>query len=48
MEDRCMVCAERTMGSELFWMHPKELLGELGHVESRFSLFGDNMSVSAR
>jgi hypothetical protein len=25
---------------KLFWMHAVELLGDLGHVESRFSLFG--------
>jgi hypothetical protein len=28
MEDRFMVCTERTIGSELFWTHPLELLGE--------------------
>ena len=27
-QDRCTVCAERTIASESFWMHPKELLGE--------------------
>jgi hypothetical protein len=25
-----------------------ELLGDMGHVESRFFLFGDSVSVSAR
>jgi hypothetical protein len=25
-----------------------ELVSDVGHVESRFSLFGDNVSVSAR
>jgi hypothetical protein len=25
-----------------------ELLGDLGHIESRFSSFGDGVSVSAR
>jgi hypothetical protein len=24
-----------------FWMHPKELLGDVGHVDSRFGLFGE-------
>jgi hypothetical protein len=28
--------------------HPMELLGDVGHVESRFSLFGDSVSVGAR
>jgi hypothetical protein len=36
---RCMVCVERTIGSEIVWMHPIELLGDVGHVESRFSPF---------
>jgi hypothetical protein len=26
-QDRCTVCIERTIGSELFWTHPMELLG---------------------
>jgi hypothetical protein len=29
-------------------MHPMELLDDMGHVESRFGPFGDNVSVSAR
>ena len=32
----------------LFWTHRMELLGDLGHVESRFSLVGDSVSVGAR
>jgi hypothetical protein len=47
-QDRCMVCAERTIGLKMFWTHPMELLGEVGHVKSHFSLFGDGVSVSAR
>jgi hypothetical protein len=31
-----------------FWTHPMELLGDLGHVESRFGLFEDSVSVGAR
>jgi hypothetical protein len=31
-----------------FWMHPVELLGVAGHVESRFYPFRDNVSVGAR
>jgi hypothetical protein len=30
-----------------FWMHPMELLGDVGHVESRFGPFGDNFCVGA-
>jgi hypothetical protein len=31
-----------------FWTHMMELLGDMGHVESHFSPFGDIVSVSAR
>ena len=31
-----------------FWTHPMELLGDMGHVESRFFPFGDNVGVGAR
>jgi hypothetical protein len=30
-----------------FWTDPIEYLGDVGHVESHFGLFGDNVSVSA-
>jgi hypothetical protein len=29
-------------------MHRIELLGDVGHVESRFGPFGDSVGVSAR
>jgi hypothetical protein len=29
-------------------MRPMELLGDLGHVESRFGAFGDGVNVGAR
>ena len=47
-QDRCMVCAERTIGSKTFLTHRMELLGDMGHVECCFSLFGDSVSVGAR
>jgi hypothetical protein len=31
-----------------FGMHLMELLGDVGHVESYFGMFGDSVSVSAR
>jgi hypothetical protein len=31
-----------------FWMHPMELLGDVGLAESHFCPFRDNVSVSAR
>ena len=47
-QDLCMVCAERTIGSEIVLDAPDELLADVGHVESSFGLFGDGVSVSAR
>jgi hypothetical protein len=44
MQDRCMVCVERTIGSKIIL----ELLGDVGHVESPFDLFRDSVSISAR
>ena len=48
VQDRCTVCAKRTIGSEMFWMHPMELLRDVGRVESRFSPFGDSVCMGAR
>jgi hypothetical protein len=31
-----------------FWTHPMVLLGDVGHVESRFGPFGDSVNVGAR
>ena len=47
-QDRCPVCAERTIGSEIVWMHPMELLSDVGHVEPRFDPFRDSVSFGAR
>ena len=47
-QDRCMVCVERTIGLEIIFDAPMELLGDVGHVESRFGSFGDSVSVGAR
>ena len=46
-QDRCTVCAERTIGSEIILDAPDELLAVVGHVESSFGPFGDGVSVSA-
>ena len=48
MQDRCTVCAERTIGSEIVLEHPMELLGDVGQGQSRFGLLGDNVGVGAR
>ena len=47
-KDRCTVCIERTIGSEIILDAPMELLGDMGHVEPHFFLFGDSVSVGAR
>ena len=54
-QDRCTVCAERTIGSEIVCMHPMESLGDVGHVESRsvclemvFVLVQDRCTVYAK
>ena len=48
MQHRCMVCAEHTIGSENILHAPDGILGDMGHLESSFSPFGDNVSVGAR
>jgi hypothetical protein len=48
MQGRCMVALNVPLALKSFWTHPMELLGDMGHVESRFGLFGDGVSVSAR
>ena len=45
---RCTVCAKRTIGLEIVLDHLMELLGDVGHVESRFGPVGDSVSVGAR
>ena len=48
VQDRCTVCAKHTIGSETVLDAPDGTLGDTGHVESRFGLFGDGVSVDAR
>jgi hypothetical protein len=48
MQDRWKVCVERTIGLDTFWTHSMELLGDVGHEECHFFLFGDSISVGAR
>ena len=47
-QDRCMVCIEHTIGSEIISTHPMELLGDVGHVEPHFFPYGDSVCVGAR
>ena len=47
-QDRCTVCAEFTIGSEIILDAPDGTCSDVGHVESHFDLFGDGVSVAAR
>jgi hypothetical protein len=42
-QDRSMLCIKRTQAQKSFWMHPMILQGDVGHVESCFGPFGDNV-----
>ena len=46
-QDRCTVCAERSVGSKIILDAQMELLGDVDLVESHFDPFGDNVSVDA-
>ena len=46
-QDRCLVCAEHTIGSEIILDAPMELICDVGHVESHLGLFGDSVRVGA-
>ena len=35
VQDKCTVCAKRTVGSDIVMDAPDGLLGDVGHVESR-------------
>ena len=48
VQNRCTVCAKRTIGSETFWTHPMVLLGDEAQVEARFGPFGDIANPNTR
>ena len=47
-QDRCTVCAKRTIGSVIIFDAPMVLLGEETQLEARFSPFGDSANLDAR
>ena len=47
-QDKCTVCAKRTIGSEAFWTHPMVLVGDKAQVQARFGPFGDIANPDAR
>ena len=48
MQDRCTVCAKRTIGLDVVFNAPMVLLGDEVQVEARFSPFGDSVNLDAR
>ena len=48
VEDRCMVCAKRCIGSDIVFNAPMVLLSEEAQVEAPFSPFGDSANLDAR
>ena len=48
VEDRCTVCAKRTIGSDIVFNAPMVLLGDEAQVEAPFSPFGDSANLDAR
>ena len=48
VQDRCIVCARRTIGSEIIWTHLMVPLGDMAQVEARFGPFGDSACLDAR
>ena len=47
VQDRCMVCAKRTIDSEIIWTHPMVPLGDEALVEACFGPFGDSAKLDA-
>ena len=48
VQDRCMVCAKRTIGSEAILDAPMVLLDDEAQVKAWFSPFRDSASLDAR
>ena len=47
VQDMCMVCAKRTIGSDIVFNVPMVLLGEEAQLEAPFSPFGDSANIDA-
>ena len=48
VQDRCMLCAKRTIGSETVLDAPMVLLCDEAQAQARFGLFRDSASLDAR
>jgi hypothetical protein len=47
-QDRCTVCAERTIGAKSLWTHLMVLLDDVARVQPRFGPFGASANLDAR
>ena len=48
VQDRCTVCAKRTVGLEIVWDAPMVLLGDEAQVKAHFGPFGDSANLDTR
>ena len=48
VQDRCMVCAKHTIGSETILDAPMVLLGDEAQLVARFGPFGGSANLDAR
>jgi hypothetical protein len=48
VQDRCTVCAKRTVGSEIIFNAAMVLLGDEAQADARFGPFGDSAILNAR
>ena len=48
VQDRCTVCAKRTIGLDIVFNALMVLLGDEAQVEARFSPCGENANLDAR
>jgi hypothetical protein len=48
VQDRCMVCTEHTIGTEIILDTLDGLLGDEAQVEPRFGPFGDSVTLDAK
>ena len=48
VQDRCMVCAKRTIGLEIILDTMMVLVRDEAQVDARFGLFGDSAKLDAR
>jgi hypothetical protein len=48
MQDKCPFLPNIPQAQKIFWTHPMDVLGNVGHVESRFCPFRDSASFGAR